>query len=51
MSLKILKSSSRNIDQCGTPADIFAHSLKHLFILQLESFFIKKSHKTYFVVI
>ena len=32
--MKILKSSGPNIEPCGTPADIFAHSLKELFILQ-----------------
>ena len=32
--MKILKSSGPNIDLCGTTADILAHSLKELFILQ-----------------
>ena len=32
--MKMLKISGPNIDPCGTPTEIFAHSLKQLFILQ-----------------
>ena len=40
--MKILKSSGPNIDSCETPAYIFAHSLKELFILQRCSVFVRK---------
>ena len=39
--MKILKGSGPNVDPCGTPADILAHSLKDLFILQRGSLFVR----------
>ena len=39
--MKILNCSEPNLDPCGTPADIFAHSLKELFILQRLNLFVR----------
>ena len=39
--MKISKSSGPNMDPCETTEDIFAHSLKELFILQRLSLFVR----------
>ena len=38
--MSILESSGPNIDLSGTPAEIFAHSLKELLISQRWSLFV-----------
>ena len=38
--LSLMKSSGPNKDPCGTPADIFANSLKELFVLKRWRLFV-----------